>query len=87
MQIVAFLFAGDDVAESAIAQMRADHWINGVGVATAPLSVDGVDGTIVALPIELGARDGLVAVAAKHGGRLVADVPEEWTHGRSPEPH
>ena len=79
MQILAFLFAGGDVAQAAISRLRSERWIDHQAVATAPLSVDNVDGTILAFPISVDARDAVIAVVAEEGGRLVADVPEEWT--------
>jgi hypothetical protein len=82
MRILAFLFARSDVAQAVINRLRSEKSIDSASVATAPLSVDDVDGTIVALPVAFDTRDAVIAIAVAQGGRLIADIPEEWTTSR-----
>ena len=82
MRILAFLFARSDVALAVINRLSSEQSIDGATVATAPLSVDDVDGTILALPVASDSRDAVIAIAAAQGGRLIADIPEEWTTSR-----
>lgn len=48
------------------------------GLAMAPLAYEGESGTIVALSIAADQRERVIDAAARHGGRLVADIPNEW---------
>jgi hypothetical protein len=34
------------------------------------------------LPVAFNARDAVIAIAVAQGGRLIADIPEEWTTSR-----
>jgi len=81
MRTVAFLFPRDHVAEAALTAIREEGFIGPVEIAA--VSIDGEDGRILGLTVDDDALDSVVEVAQRCGGRMVADVPEEWTLPRT----
>jgi len=79
--MLAFFFARDTSAQAAVAALADEGRVNG-SIETAPLSVEGIDGSILALTADDDAHDAIVDICARLEGRVVADVPEEWTRPR-----
>ena len=82
MRTVAFYFAAQSAALSAHAELRSANGLVPGEVEVAPLVVDGQNGSVVAFVIEDSDVSQVVDIASRHDGRLVVDVPEEWTHSR-----
>ena len=82
MRTVAFHFPRDQAAQSALAAIH-EHGFNGQ-VEIAAVSIDGEDGRILGLTVEDEALANIVELAQHFDGRIVADVPEEWTLPRPP---
>jgi hypothetical protein len=77
MRVLAFFFAAQDGARAAERVLqRSDIVMTQMDVA--PLVVDGREGTVLALTVADTHQAATVAVAERHGGRLVVDVPEQW---------
>lgn len=80
MRTLAFYFEREQAAKAVLATLRSDHGLGQGEVDVAPLVMEGQEGTILALSIQPEIQPRVVLLAERHGGRLVADVPEEWTH-------
>jgi hypothetical protein len=78
MHVLAFFFADEEAAAAADAALRTRLELTNGGVRRAPLAVDGEEGTVVALSVKSASLDSVVGLAGEYGGRLVADIPEEW---------
>lgn len=77
MRTVAFHFSRDQQAQAALKAIHAQGFSGSVEVAA--LSIDGEDGRILGLTVDDGALANIVELAQHFDGRVVADVPEEWT--------
>jgi hypothetical protein len=84
MRTVAFYFEAQSAAMTAHAELRAVDRLMSREVELAPLAVDGQVGTVLATSIADSDLSRVVEIASRLGGRLVADVPEAWTHPRPP---
>jgi hypothetical protein len=76
LRTLAFFFDRDSAAISARAELAESDEPDRLSIA--PLAYEGESGTIVALSIAADERERVVAAATRHGGRLVADIPNEW---------
>jgi hypothetical protein len=47
-------------------------------IDTAPIAADEHDGTLIALAVDDAQQPEIERVAARHGGRVVVDVPTDW---------
>jgi hypothetical protein len=81
MRTVAFHFSRDQAAQAALRAIQEDGFNGPVEVAA--VSIDGEDGRILGLTAEDNTLANVVEVARRFGGRIVADVPEEWTQPRT----
>ena len=77
MRTVAFHFPRDQAAQAALQAIHERGFSGPVEIA--PLSIDGEDGRILGLTVEDDALAKIVELAQHFDGRIVADVPEEWT--------
>jgi uncharacterized protein (DUF697 family) len=82
LRILAFHFADGAAAETAVRELRDSFDREAQDVETAPVVVEGVEGVVVGLTAAESARAELIPVLTSRGGRLVADVAEEWTTPR-----
>lgn len=82
MRILAFYFNRESAARTAMDAMNSDSAIPAHAIQVAPLVVEGREGTILALSVFDERQTEITDVAIRFGGRLVADVPEEWTIAR-----
>ena len=80
MRTLAFYFEREQAARAVLATLRSDHGLDHGQGDVAPLVIEGQEGTILAMSIQPEIQPRIVLLAKRHGGRLVADVPEEWTH-------
>jgi len=80
MRTIAFYFDSEQQAREVLATLRSDHGLHEDQVDVAPLVIEGQEGTILALSIRREVQPQIIQVAGREGGRLIADVPEEWTH-------
>jgi hypothetical protein len=78
LRTLAFFFESDSAAASARPELDGSDGVPARDIETAPLVVEGQEGTILALSVEVDARDVVMDAAVQHGGRLVADIPEDW---------
>jgi hypothetical protein len=81
---LAFYFAAETEARPVLERL-----LNGLGfteshLGVAPLVIDRVEGTVLAITAGAEKVDSIVALAEQHGGWLVADVLESATHDRRP---
>ena len=83
LRIVAFYFPREAEARDALSLIEPQLTRPSESVNVAPLVVDEVEGTILALTIDDGHLTEMLDLAGEHGGRLVANVPEEWTRART----
>jgi hypothetical protein len=74
---LAFYFAREDDASAARTALREEKAVDEDQVALAPLVVDREEGTILAIAADTDRRPEILDVAERHGGRLVADIPDE----------
>jgi hypothetical protein len=79
MRILAFHFTDGEAAEATMAQLSTEFEGEALDVRTAGVVVDGIEGIVLGVTVEADTRAPLIKLASSHGGRLVADVPEEWT--------
>ena len=86
VRTLAFYFSSESAANEAASVLREHARPAADAIDTAPLSVEGTDGTLLALTIEDELHSETIRTGSELGGRLVADVPEEWTHPRSGPP-
>jgi hypothetical protein len=81
MRTVAFHFSRDQQAQAALKGIQGHGFSRQVDIAA--VSIDGEDGRILGLTVEDDDLGNIVEVAQSCGGRIVADVPEEWTLPRT----
>ena len=74
LRALAFYFTNESAAQGMYDALPT-HGVAPDRAAVAPLVIDRVEGTVVAFMADDGQLDAVVALATKHGGRLVADVP------------
>ena len=79
MRILAFYFPRESEARAAQNALLREPDLATDEVQLAPIAVDGLEGTILALSVDEWRCPDIADVARRLGGRLVADVPEEWT--------
>lgn len=82
MRTLAFYFSSEPAADSAAAALRNGVRPNPVAIDTAPLTLDDTEGTLLALTIDDDGHTEAIRICSNLGGRVVADVPEEWTRPR-----
>jgi hypothetical protein len=86
MRTLAFYFSSEPAAKAAAAALRDRTRPEPAAIDTAPLTLDDVEGTLLAVTIDEGRHAEAIEICLGLGGRVVADVPEEWTRPRYPQP-
>jgi hypothetical protein len=81
MRTVAFHFSRDQAAREALKAIHEQGFSGQVEIA--PVSIEGEDGRILGLTVDDEALANIVEIARANEGRIVADVPEEWTLPRT----
>ncbi len=66
-------------AAGALFDLRRDFGLSDDQIAVSPVAVEGEPGTIVAFSSNAEGQAATAEVVLRHGGRIVADVPESWT--------
>ena len=82
MRILAFHFVDGDAADAAMGELRTELDSAAHDLRTAGDVVDEVEGVVLGMTVENADRTYMIKVVSEQGGRLVADVPEEWTTSR-----
>jgi hypothetical protein len=78
MRIVGIFFEQAGAADTALEELRARPDMAEASIDTAPIAADEHDGTLIALSVDDAQQPEIERVAARHGGRVVVDVPTDW---------
>lgn len=78
MRILGFFFGQQDAARTVLNELCALPSLADVAIDTAPIVADEEHGTLVALSLESEQQPEVERLVARHGGRVVVDVPSDW---------
>jgi hypothetical protein len=84
VRVLAFHFGDEASARHVLEVVRDTVAVPSGSSAIAPAAVENAPGgVLLGLSVSPERAAFVRSLAASHGGRMVADVPSEWTHSRS----